>query len=85
MELKDYTFEEIKAEYKRRMEERKVQREQDMKKDKRCRNCIHFNHHPYIHSHTICTKRTWGKRNNHYVVKHYTPACTEFQSKYNEE
>lgn len=41
MELKDYSIEKLKAELKRRFELAKVQKAEEMKTAKRCRNCKH--------------------------------------------
>ena len=82
MELKDYTFEEIKKEYRRRIQEQKVQKAEEMKNALRCRNCIHITPkevYPNVFFY-YCAVRTWGKKYvRHYTVKPHTKGCNKFE------
>lgn len=88
MELKDYTTEELKAELKRRIEEKKAQKAEEMKTALRCRNCKHCIPNPNVHSwcrenFCICNVRTWGKKTQrHYTTKPSTKACDKFENKF---
>lgn len=85
MELKDYTDEELKAEIKRRAEIRRAQKEEEMKKALRCRNCKHCKpvHSPWGRLHYFqCMARTWGKKYpRHYTVSPSKQACEKFERK----
>ena len=82
MELKDYSTEELKAELRRRVEEKKAQRAEEMKTALRCRNCKHCVVKPnWVRQH-ICMARTWGKKYpRHYTVSPSRPACEKFERK----
>lgn len=82
MELKDYTTEELKAELKRRVEERKAQKAEEMKTALRCRNCKHCTPHPQGWDFHLCAVRTWGKKIvRSYCVKPSQKACDKFERK----
>lgn len=86
MELKDYTTEQLRAELKRRIEEKKAQKAEEMKTALRCRNCKHCMPNPNVpswcrESYCICNIRTWGKNQRHYVTKPSTKACDKFEKK----
>lgn len=87
MELKDYTIEELRAELKRRIEEKKAQKAEEMKTALRCRNCKHCMTNPNVPSwccgnYCICNVRTWGKKyQHHYAIKPSTKACDKFERK----
>lgn len=84
MELKDYSTEQLKTELKRRCEERKALKAEEMKTAKRCRNCKHSQAHK-ISNWTMgynCMARTWGKKYpRHYTVSPSTKACELFERK----
>ena len=82
MELKDYTEEQLKAELRRRVELRKVQKAEEMKTAKRCRNCKHCLPNPSWRRMHICMARTWGTQYpRHYSVSLSKPACDKFERK----
>ena len=54
MELKDYTTEQLKAELKRRVEEKKARKAEEMKAALRCRNCKHCAPNPRWNTMYIC-------------------------------
>lgn len=82
MELKDYTTEQLKAELKRRVDERKAQRAEEMKTALRCRNCKHCTPHPQGYNFYHCSVRTWGKNIvRNYCVKPFQKACELFERK----
>lgn len=87
MELKDYTTEQLKDELKRRVEEKKAQKAEEMKTALRCSNCRHFMPNPNVPSwcrgnYFICNVRTWGKKIvRNYCVKPSTKACDKFERK----
>ena len=84
MELKDYTTEELKAELKRRVEEKKAQKAEEMKNALRCRNCKHIvlaNNSKWPAADT-CAIRTWGEKYpRHYWVSPSQKACDKFERK----
>lgn len=86
MELKDYTTEQLKAELKRRVEEKKALKAEEMRTALRCRNCKHCVPNPNIPSwcrgnYCICNVRTWGKKQRHYATRPSTKACELFERK----
>lgn len=82
MELKDYTTEQLKAELKRRAEEKRAQKAEEMKTALRCRNCRHCIPHSQVYNFYRCAARTWGKKIvRHYCVKPYQKACELFDRK----
>ena len=82
MELKDYTTEELKAELKRRVELRKIEKAEEIKTAKTCRNCKYCVENPNWNTHYICMARTWGKKYpRHYTVSIYKQACENFERK----
>ena len=84
MELRDYTTEQLKAELKRRVEERKAQKAEEMRTAKRCRNCKQCQAHK-VSNWTMgykCIARIWGKKNpRHYTVSPSQKACELFERK----
>lgn len=86
MELKDYTTEELKAEIKRRAEIRRAQKEEEMKKALRCRNCKHCKtvYSPWGRLQSFqCMARTWGKKiERHYIVPASRKACEKFEPRH---
>jgi len=82
MELKDYTTEELKAELKRRVEEEKARKAEEMKTALRCRNCKHCVPNPRWNMMYICLARTLGKKFlRHYKVMLSQKACDKFERK----
>ena len=82
MELKDYTTEQLKAELKRRVEEKKAQKAEEMKTALRCRNCKHCVPNPNWGMQYLCMARTWGKKYpRHYTVSLSKKACEKFERK----
>ena len=80
MELKDYTIEELKAELKRRTEEKRTKKAEEMKTALRCRNCKHCIPHPNFPKMYRCLARTWGKTiKRNYVVSPSNKACELFE------
>lgn len=84
MELKDYTTEELKAELKRRSEEKKAERN----KIKRCRMCKHWGEVNYFGTPTNgsvfginrCCKFFKTKNNKYYRCHSQSqPACEHFE------
>lgn len=84
MDLTDYTTEQLRAELKRRIEEKKAQKMEEMRTAKRCRNCKHMvsaNKSKWPATDT-CAIRTWGKKYpRHYCVTPSTKACEKFERK----
>ena len=79
MNLEDYTIDELRAELKRRAQ----QKIEDDKLKPRCRNCIHFVPHPHCLNFYLCSARSWGKEyKRNYCVKRSTKACELFKNKY---
>ncbi len=82
MELKDYSTEALKAELKRRAEERRAQKAEEMKTALRCRNCRFCNEMTageYVVGYK-CMARTWGKNHTrNYVVNPSKKACELFE------
>ena len=84
MELKDYTTEQLKAELKRRVEEKRAQKAEEMKTAIRCRNCKHCTQHPHGFNCYHCAVRTWGKKIvRNYCVTLSQKACDKFERKEN--
>ena len=82
MELKDYTTEQLKAELKLRVEITKLQKAEEMRTAKRCRNCKHCIPHPQVRNFYHCSVRTWGKKIvRNYCVKPSQKACELFEIK----
>ena len=84
MELKDYTTEELKAELKRRVEEKKAQKAEEMKNALRCRNCRYCLKYPISKWSNAykCMERTWGKKYpRNYCVSLSKKACELFERK----
>lgn len=82
MELKDYTTEQLKEELKRRVEEKRAQKAEEMKTALRCRNCKHCIPHPKGFHFYHCAVRTWGKNIvRNYCVKPSQKACDKFERK----
>jgi len=82
MELKDYTTEQLKAELKRRVEEKKAQKAEEMKTALRCRNCKHCVSNPNCRMQHLCMARTWGKKYpRYYTVSLSKKACEKFERK----
>ncbi len=89
MELKDYTEEQLRAELKRRYDERQKERESI----KRCRHCEYmqrFNDYDLYN----CRVRTFTRKNRydknnpivvHYSVKKSDKACDKFKQKENQD
>lgn len=84
MELKDYTTEELKAELKRRSEEKKAERN----KIKRCRMCKHWGEVNYFGTPTNgsvfginrCCKFFTNKKGKYYKCHMPSqPACEHFE------
>ena len=80
MELKDYSIEELRAELKRRVEEKRAKKAEEMKTALRCRNCKHCTQHPKGYDLYHCAVRTWGKKIvRNYCVKPSQKACELFE------
>jgi len=82
MELKDYTTEQLKAELKRRYEEKKALKAEEMKTALRCRNCVHCVNYPNWTNLYHCEVRTCGKKIvRNYCVRPSQKACDKFERK----
>lgn len=82
MELQDYTTEQLKSELKRRVEEEKARKAEEMTTALRCRNCKHCYPNPNVPNwcYCVCIVRTWGKKQVcHYAVRPSQPACDKFE------
>lgn len=80
MELRYYTTEQLKAELKRRVEEKRAKKAEEMRTALRCRNCKHCTKHPRGYDLYLCAVRTWGKKIvRNYCVKPSQKACELFE------
>lgn len=89
MELKDYTEEQLRAELKRRYDERQKERESI----KRCRHCEYMQRFKDYDLYNCCV-RTFTRKNRydknnpivvHYSVKKSDKACDKFKQKENQD
>lgn len=89
MELKDYTEEQLRAELKRRYDERQKERESI----KRCRHCEYMQRFKDYDLYN-CRVRTFTRKNRydknnpivvHYSVKKSDKACDKFKQKENQD
>ncbi len=80
MALQDYTDEQLRAELRRRNEQRIAER----KKIARCRDCKHMMQHPQKCHRIICNVREYGKNGKHYTVTPSQLACELFERKEDE-
>lgn len=89
LELKDYTEEQLRAELKRRYDERQKERESI----KRCRHCEYMQRFKEYDLYN-CRVRTFTRRNRydknnpivvHYSVKKSDKACDKFKQKENQD
>jgi len=78
--LKDYTIEELKVELKRRAEEKRAKKAEEIKTALICRNCKHRTQHSRGYDLYQCAVRTWGKKIvRNYRVKLSQKACEDFE------
>lgn len=89
MELKDYTEEQLRAELKRRYDERQKERESI----RRCRHCEYMQRFKDYDIYN-CRVRTFTRKNRydknnpivvHYSVKKSDKACDKFKQKENQD